>query len=581
MTTSELHPDLVITSISAPSQGLYTDRISVSWTVTNQGSAPAAADWIDRIYVSSDNTLEPAGFDVRVDVTDIVGQTPLQPGASYTITKDILLTSLDRFAQLQGDLFLFFDTDSNNEQIETNETNNQALSPIRIDFPSVDLALSNTSAPLTIIEGQPIPVSWTVSNIGSDRAGGDWEDRISVASDPNFLFTRFGRPLADLAGPSPLLPGDSYTRNELIPSTPLFSSDPLSPGVYYLGIAANTQPERNLLTQTQYEVGFANNVQIFTLTVLAAESAADLVVSDVTLSGNTRPGSMISTTWTVTNVGSGSADSDWNDQVYLSTDSTLDAGDIYLSYNTTDTDSPLAPGASYSVTQDIFLPQTLTPGVYYLLFVADGDKNYQPESDETNNVKEVLIIVSPGSSGVNLVGTSGKDTLVGTREDDTLTGLGGNDLLEGGNGADSLDGRAGKDTLLGGRGRDRLFGGSGDDSLVGSAGDDTLTGNRGNDTLTGGAGADQFVYTALSDRGDTITDFGMGKDAIVLTELLTGLGYSGSDPFADGYVKLTQFGADVRVQIDPDGLGGTKGLTTLTTLSDTLAANLTPNKFIS
>lgn len=71
------------------------------------------------------------------------------------------------------------------------------------------------------------------------------------------------------------------------------------------------------------------------------------------------------------------------------------------------------------------------------------------------------------------------------------------------------------DIIHGLEGNDILFGRAGDDVLIGGAGNDTLNGGAGNDTLTGGAGTDRFVIT--SDHGtDTITDFTLGEDQIVL-----------------------------------------------------------------
>ncbi|KAB0240367.1 calcium-binding protein [Microcystis aeruginosa EAWAG127a] len=83
--------------------------------------------------------------------------------------------------------------------------------------------------------------------------------------------------------------------------------------------------------------------------------------------------------------------------------------------------------------------------------------------------------------------------------------------------SDNLTGAEGADTLIGGNGHDILSGVGGNDILTGGDGNDTLTGGNGNDTLTGGAGADQFVYNFSTEGADSITDFGDGADAIVLS----------------------------------------------------------------
>jgi Ca2+-binding RTX toxin-like protein len=104
-----------------------------------------------------------------------------------------------------------------------------------------------------------------------------------------------------------------------------------------------------------------------------------------------------------------------------------------------------------------------------------------------------------------------------------------------------------------------ISGTSGRDNLVGSALNERIIGFQGGDSLLGGGGNDQFVYTSIRDRGDTITDFEVGKDNIVLTQLLDSLvtgGYNGTNAIADGYVKVVQgtTANNFSVQIDTDGL---------------------------
>jgi hypothetical protein len=130
-----------------------------------------------------------------------------------------------------------------------------------------------------------------------------------------------------------------------------------------------------------------------------------------------------------------------------------------------------------------------------------------------------------GSNSPNqILGTNGDDTLTGDSGNNVLMGMRGNDSLDGGAGNDSIFGGKGSDTLLGGSGNDALFGGrgadilnggDGNDSLLGGKGDDLLTGGLGSDALTGGAGNDKFLLSVNSGT-DTITDFEVGKDLLVL-----------------------------------------------------------------
>ncbi|MEC4815434.1 MAG: calcium-binding protein [Scytonema sp. PMC 1069.18] len=65
--------------------------------------------------------------------------------------------------------------------------------------------------------------------------------------------------------------------------------------------------------------------------------------------------------------------------------------------------------------------------------------------------------------------------------------------------------------------RQFLVGNSDDNILEGGSGQDVLIGRFGNDTLTGEAGADSFVFLSSQDGVDTITDFDVLKDNIVVS----------------------------------------------------------------
>lgn len=81
------------------------------------------------------------------------------------------------------------------------------------------------------------------------------------------------------------------------------------------------------------------------------------------------------------------------------------------------------------------------------------------------------------------------------------------------------------------------------DELVGTAGNDQIVGDQGSDLITSGGGSDDLVYKRLQDAGDTITDFEVGNDEIVLTDLLDGLNYGASVQFrmvTSSWVRVAQ-----------------------------------------
>jgi uncharacterized protein len=125
-----------------------------------------------------------------------------------------------------------------------------------------------------------------------------------------------------------------------------------------------------------------------------------------------------------------------------------------------------------------------------------------------------------------------------------------------------------------------IKGTAGADVLQGSAGDDIVVGGAGRDLLTGGAGRDQFVYNSVLDGGDTITDFQVGLDVIVLRPLLQSLGLGSlANPIATGHVRCTSVGLDALLGVDADGSGGPQPLRPIVLLKNSSCAStlVTPN----
>lgn len=125
-------------------------------------------------------------------------------------------------------------------------------------------------------------------------------------------------------------------------------------------------------------------------------------------------------------------------------------------------------------------------------------------------------VLNGGTGNDDIDGGLGNDVISGAGGTDVLEGGVGNDAINGGNEADILSGSAGSDLLNGDDGADVLNGGSGIDTLNGGLGDDVLIGGAQRDILTGGEGADRFVLDDAQFAGDTITDFALGEDKIVL-----------------------------------------------------------------
>ncbi|HEY4032126.1 MAG TPA: type I secretion C-terminal target domain-containing protein [Caulobacteraceae bacterium] len=79
------------------------------------------------------------------------------------------------------------------------------------------------------------------------------------------------------------------------------------------------------------------------------------------------------------------------------------------------------------------------------------------------------------------------------------------------------------------------------DHWTGTAGDDTFNLGRGGDVVTGNGGNDTYRFAGIPWAGGHITDFNAG-DVLDLSGLMQTTADTGTDGFADGYLKITDDG---------------------------------------
>jgi serralysin len=211
-----------------------------------------------------------------------------------------------------------------------------------------------------------------------------------------------------------------------------------------------------------------------------------------------------------------------------------------------------------------------------------------------------------------IIGNDSANYLYDNVGNDSIDAKGGNDFVYGGNGSDILDGGTGADRLEGGNGNDtyivdnsgddivdspmtgietvkssinwsldsdpgldNLFltggaylgvGSSLDNQIKGTYSPNLLSGKGGNDTLTGYGASDYFQFESIYDGMDTITDFNVGEDSILIlrsgfsSSLSTGslpadqfrIGSAAADA-NDYFIYNSATGA---LSFDADGTGG-------------------------
>ncbi len=291
-----LAPNLVITAHTAPQVAALSQTINVSWTVKNDSTTAALADWRDRVYLSDDAVF--SSGDRFLTEQNAAGISPLAPGATYSANRAVTLSNVTA-----GSKFLLFVIDSTNNQGETNESDNVLAVPI--ELASADLVLTDVSGPSEVAAGETFSISRTVVNQGVGPAPANWSDAVYLSIDTTIDSSDPRVGVASANAFRPLGVGSSYTApiDVTIPNVP--------PGDYFLIIKADA-------FSAQTELSENNNTDRIPITIVAP----DLSLSDATAPATALSNETISISYTVTNLSAAVAGADWQDRVYLSTDGT-------------------------------------------------------------------------------------------------------------------------------------------------------------------------------------------------------------------------------------------------------------------
>jgi hypothetical protein len=160
-----------------------------------------------------------------------------------------------------------------------------------------------------------------------------------------------------------------------------------SPGIFHILFFIDADNE----VEEQYE---DNNVSYSRLTLTATpDPLPDLLVENQNVTPDTTsPGEAVSSSCDVMNVGIVTSDS-CSLNYYLSTDTIWDVSDTYLGSDDLDT---LQGGDTSSMNKDLIIPDTISVGIYYILFFVDANEELE-EQDENNNVSYSQLIVIAAS----------------------------------------------------------------------------------------------------------------------------------------------------------------------------------------
>ena len=146
VTTVDL-PDLVVSSVTAPTAGFAGDAAQISWTVLNNGLYPAEGSWVDEVFLDPLNGAQGGGLVDTVAFNGSVAQ-------GQTYTQDDTITLPTDIGQYNVRIV----TDANQSIQELSYNNNSGTSgqPVTVSAPYSATLATTVTAPVS--NGTPIPL---------------------------------------------------------------------------------------------------------------------------------------------------------------------------------------------------------------------------------------------------------------------------------------------------------------------------------------------------------------------------------------------------------------------------------------
>ena len=401
ITVTDLKPDLVVQSATAPATGTANQVIDVNFLIGNPGEEPATGKWFDGFYLSADTTFDPntdtlfGAFEHNQDVAvnDTYGP-PTNPAQARLPDR------------IDGQYRIFVLPDYTNKVPELNDADAYLIpTPIDITYLPADLQVTALTAPTSATAGAPINVNITVTNAGlAATTELNWQDGVYLSTDLTFdpagdielgLIAHQGR----LNASGAYSVSRSYTLPQHLDGTyHLYTFTDARRQVYEHDLEGNNKTAADAMTVTRVEA----DLQVTTLNVPAAGATGDTIQVD----------------WTVTNLGADTtAALSFSDRVYLSTDNVLDANDSVLA--TFRHDGALASGASYNMSRNVTLSTDVVGSLFVIVKTDAAATNevyeYQAEGNNTASAPidvtyapspdlQVASVVAPATawSGQNL-----------------------------------------------------------------------------------------------------------------------------------------------------------------------------------
>ncbi|MCR5645508.1 MAG: right-handed parallel beta-helix repeat-containing protein [Bacteroidales bacterium] len=356
--------DLAVNTIDGPTDIEWNQVVEYTYTVSNNGSRPTVSSYTDGLYLSTDATFD--ANDYKLGSYNVSG---LSAGGSYPHTMSVRIPY-----GYTGTYYILAVTDVMGKNPDSNSENNVKALQVNITtIPVPDLEVSDVSIVTEYPScGQPIRVSYKVTNVGDGPTYGTYVDRLVYSRNTFNAGTQFANITRDV-----VLQPDEYYYDTLSFIVPVPNT-----GNYAVYVSTNHNEE-------MFEMNRENNLGMVPV-VVTLNAPGDLVVTEVNHPAYVTAGESMTVTWKVRNLGPNELSGvGYSDVVYISNDTVFDSDDKLLGHLNYDNNLtfPLYTDIEHSLTANI---SGLQEGDYYIIVLADARNTFFEENEDNNRGYSVI-----------------------------------------------------------------------------------------------------------------------------------------------------------------------------------------------
>ncbi len=352
----DVERDLTVANLRIEPAGTIRagDTVAIRWDRVVSSDDPGVVPRLDRVRVVNRTTGA-----VLLDTTTDTGSAELAlPLLGAGVGQIEATVTLDA-DNLVHEFALARDAEANNTAVAT-----RASEPA----PTPDLAVAASDPPTSADAGQPVPLSWTVSNHGNAAVGGPWRDDVYLSTTPDLSGARLiGSLLNDATSPS----GGSLAAGASVLNGGTFTVPSDLSGDLHLVVVTDAAGVVTENSELDNRAASAGRVRI---------RRPNLVPSAVTAPAFANAGGPVEVRWKVTNGGDGATFSGWRASVGLSA-SADGSGETVL--GTLDRAEVLGAGAEAEHVATVTLPPGIVGGRH--LVVTVDTLGQVTESNEADN----------------------------------------------------------------------------------------------------------------------------------------------------------------------------------------------------